>query len=100
MINWITVYTTSAFECPYCVKVKELLSIYGFDFYEKDIHTNSEYKTEFLEAGHTKVPQVYINDILIGGYTDSEKHFRREFFQGHPNKDKVIQELKDLLNVE
>jgi len=98
MIDWVTIYTTSAFECPYCIKAKELLSIYGFDFYEKDINTNKTYKNEFFEKGHTKVPQIYLNDLLVGGYTDTEAYFRKRYFQNHPNKDKIIQELKDLIN--
>lgn len=95
--NWITIYTTSKFDCKWCTKIKELLNIYGFDFYEKDIHKDERYKKEFLERGFKAVPQVYVEGALIGGYKSSEKYFRDKFFQDHPDKNKITKELEELL---
>jgi glutaredoxin len=72
----MVIYTTSQFECPWCIKAKELLNIYGYDFFEKDIHTNAEYKKEFIEAGHKTVPQVYLDDTLIGGHDALQSYLR------------------------
>jgi len=76
MANWMVLYTTSAFNCPWCVKAKELLNVYGIDFYEKDIHLSETYKQEFLEAGHKTVPQLYYEGTLIGGYEATQKYLR------------------------
>lgn len=96
MVNWITVYTTSAFECKYCIRLKELLKIYGYDFYEKDISKEERYREEFLERGFRAVPQVYIEDALIGGYDMTKKYFRNHFFNDHPNRAKILKELEEL----
>lgn len=40
----------------------------GLAYNEKDIASVPEYKAEFREKGHTKVPQVWIEKELIGGY--------------------------------
>jgi glutaredoxin 3 len=77
MTNWVVIYTTSAFHCPWCVKAKELLNVYGYDFYEKDIATVPRYKDEFREKGHTKVPQIWIEDELIGGHDALQEWLRR-----------------------
>lgn len=98
MKNWIVIYTTSKFECPYCVKMKELLNVYGYDFYEKDIHENETYKREFLERGHKTVPQVYIEGTLIGGYDKASKYFRSEFYEDHPDKNNITDFYKDQEN--
>lgn len=76
MITWYVIYTTSAFECPWCVKAKELLQVYGIDYFEKDIHTNETYKREFLEQGFRKVPQVFREDVLIGGHDSLQEYLR------------------------
>lgn len=98
MANWIVLYTTSAFECKYCIRIKELLNIYGFDFYEKDINKHPEYKKEFVEAGFRTVPQCYIEKTLIGGYEDTKRYFRNTFFQNYNEdvKKKILEELENL----
>lgn len=94
--KWFVIYTTSAFECPYCIRAKELLKVYGFDFYEKDIYKHEEYKKEFLERGFKKVPQVYFEDTLIGGYDNTKDWVRRTFFEsfGDDKKKKIMEELE------
>ena len=96
--KWCVIYTTSAFECPWCVKVKEILNIYGFDFYEKDIHKNPQYKKEFLELGFKKVPQVYFEDTLIGGHDNTKDWIRNKFLENYDptKKQKILQELENI----
>lgn len=74
--TWYTIYTTSAFHCPYCVEAKELLQVYGTDYFEKDIHTNSTYKEEWTSLGRTTVPQILREGVHIGGCSDLKEHLR------------------------
>lgn len=91
MINWVSIYTTSAFHCKYCIEAKELLNIYGIDFYEKDIHLDETYRKEFIDGGHTKVPQIYIEETLIGGCDSLKEYLRRN----HSTKAKKEAEAYD-----
>lgn len=75
-MKWHVLYTTSAFDCPWCTKAKELLNVYGVDFYEKDINENETYKQEFMAAGHKTVPQLYHEGTLIGGYEKTRDYLR------------------------
>jgi glutaredoxin len=96
---WFTIYTTSAFECPWCIKLKELLNVYGYDFYEKDIIEENNRKT-FIEAGFKKVPQVYLSTggdtRHIGGYETTKDYLRRNFFENHPKREQILKELEEL----
>jgi glutaredoxin len=98
-MSMFTVYTRSYPPCPYCIKLKELMRIYGYDFYELDI-TDPQIKKDFLEAGFKTVPQVHLftgnGQKHIGGYETTKDYLRDNFFKYHPNKDKVIQELREL----
>lgn len=98
MTNWITIYTTSAFECPWCVRVKELLKVYGFDYYEKDINTSPQYKKEFIAAGHKTVPQVYLEGDLIGGYDKTKEYVRHRYFDKYDEKKRaeILVELENI----
>lgn len=78
MSNWLIVYTMD--DCKWCDKLKDLLRVYGFDYYEKNIIENDNWKEEFLKAGHRTVPQLYIEGVLIGGYEISKLHLRNTFF--------------------
>lgn len=74
--TWYRMYYTTAFECPWCTKAKELLDVYGMDYVLLDIHTDETAKEEFLAAGHRTVPQVYREGNLIGGYDKTQEHLR------------------------
>lgn len=61
--------------CPYCVQAKNLLNLKKIDFEERKIGV--EYTREqLLEAVPTArtVPQIFIDDQLIGGYQELRKH--------------------------
>lgn len=65
----------SKYNCPFCDQAKALLSLKNIPFEEKKIGDGYT-KEELLEAVPTArtVPQIFINDQLIGGFTDLEKY--------------------------
>lgn len=59
--------------CPYCKKAKALLKEKGVDFEDIDITANEDEMREKLSGitgGRTTVPQIFINGVHVGGYTD------------------------------
>ncbi len=62
---------TKAF-CGYCFRAKRLLENKGVDFTEYDITFGGPDKAEMLrrKPDAATVPQVFINDIAIGGSDD------------------------------
>ncbi|RYZ94310.1 MAG: glutaredoxin 3 [Proteobacteria bacterium] len=67
----VVVYTSPS--CPYCVRAKELLKRKNVDFEEKLIGWDDEAGWEEMRKksnGMKTVPQIYIDDKLVGGYTD------------------------------
>lgn len=65
----IIIYTKEV--CPYCVRAKALLQRKGAKFTEIKI-TDEATKEEMLKksGGRMTVPQIFINDIHIGGCDD------------------------------
>jgi glutaredoxin 3 len=67
----IEIYTTPV--CPFCVRAKKFLKEKGYtDFIEIDVSV-SDYKKNAMitrAGGRKTVPQIFINDIHIGGYED------------------------------
>lgn len=65
----VVVYTKS--HCPYCVRAKDLLTRKGVEFEEIYLDDRpAEYATLKQKTGMMTVPQIFINDELVGGYTD------------------------------
>jgi glutaredoxin 3 len=67
----VTIYTTPI--CPYCVRVKQLLKRKGItEFKEVDVSQSEQVRDEMMKksGGKRTVPQVFINDIHIGGSDD------------------------------
>ncbi len=65
----ITIYSKTY--CPYCVRAKKLLESKGVSFEEIMVDDKPELFTELKKkSGMMTVPQIYINDQLIGGYTE------------------------------
>jgi glutaredoxin 3 len=57
--------------CPYCVHAKRLLTNKGIDFEEIDLTDRPEELQKIkASSGWRTVPIIFINDKLIGGYTD------------------------------
>jgi glutaredoxin len=65
-------------QCPFCVQAKALLEMKGIEFEERNI--NKDYTREqLLEAvpNARTVPQIFLDDKLIGGFTELKKHFEK-----------------------
>jgi len=69
----IEIYTKDA--CPYCVQAKNLMKSKGWEFTEHYISATT--RETLLEQLATRlgtpprtVPQIFIDDRAIGGYTD------------------------------
>ena len=65
----------SKYNCPYCDQAKALLTQRGIRFEEKKIGDGYT-KEELLEAvpNARTVPQIFLNDQLIGGFTELQKY--------------------------
>jgi glutaredoxin 3 len=61
----------SKYHCPYCDQAKALLTQRGIEFEERKIGDGYT-KEDLLEAvpNARAVPQIIINDELVGGFTD------------------------------
>ena len=58
--------------CPYCQKAKSFLKSKGFSYQEYNIDDTPELKKEMKQRteGAKTVPQIFIDNKLIGGYDD------------------------------
>lgn len=58
--------------CPFCHRAKALFDAKGVTYTEYDIGVQPELRDEMIEKanGGTTVPQVFINEIHIGGCDD------------------------------
>jgi glutaredoxin len=61
----------SKYHCPYCDQAKALLTSKGIQFEERKIGDGYT-KEDLLEAVPTArtVPQIFLDDKLIGGFTE------------------------------
>lgn len=68
----VTIYTAPS--CPYCVRAKELFRRKGVNFEEKLISWDDPSAWEALEkrTGMKTVPQIFIEDRCIGGFSDAD----------------------------
>lgn len=67
----LTLYTKDY--CPYCTKAKNLLSSIGASFEEIDITETPEVIMELAKKSKMRtVPQIFLDDISLGGYSDIE----------------------------
>ncbi len=70
MAKKIEIYTTMF--CPFCYRAKALLNSKGVDFTEYDVGGSSDARAKMREraAGRHTVPQIFIDDVGIGGSDD------------------------------
>lgn len=61
--------------CPFCDQAKSLLTMKGIAYEEKKIGEGYT-KEQLLEAvpGARAVPQIFLDDTLIGGFAELRKH--------------------------
>ena len=65
----IKVYSTRM--CPYCVMAKQLLDKKGVSYSEIYVDQDQERMTEMIQRSQQRsVPQIFINDIHVGGFDD------------------------------
>lgn len=65
----IKVYTKD--NCPYCEMAKMLLTHKGAEFEEESLGSDADKMIALAKkTGMKTVPQIFIDDQLIGGYTD------------------------------
>ncbi len=56
---------------PFCVRAKSLLTSKGVDFEEIMVDSKPELFAELkAKTGMVTVPQIFINDELVGGFTE------------------------------
>jgi glutaredoxin 3 len=73
----VEIYTK--FGCPYCVRAKHLLDGKGVAYHEYDVTMGGAKRQEMTTRapGARTVPQIFINDIAIGGSDDLAALYRQ-----------------------
>lgn len=58
--------------CPYCTRAKRLLESKGANFEDYDITMGGPKRAEMIQRanGRTTVPQIFIDDVHVGGCDD------------------------------
>ena len=66
----VTIYSTQT--CPFCRQAKQLLQSRGIPFQEVDVTDDDQARERLVEKadGRRTVPQIFIGEVGIGGYTD------------------------------
>lgn len=67
----------SKYNCPFCEQAKGLLKMKGIEYEERKIGDGWS-KEDLLEAVPTArtVPQIFIDETLIGGFTELKTHLQ------------------------
>ena len=61
----------SSGHCPYCIMAKQLLDRKGVSYIEIRVDLDPAKRQEMIKKSHQRtVPQIFINNAAIGGYTD------------------------------
>ena len=70
MTTNIEIYTTP--NCSYCLRAKALLDHKGLSYKEIRVDRSDADKEEMVRrsGGKRTVPQIFINNVSIGGYDD------------------------------
>jgi glutaredoxin 3 len=63
--------------CPFCVQAKALLEARGIEYEERNVSKNWT-REQLLEAvpNARTLPQIFLDDQHIGGFTDLRIHLR------------------------
>ncbi len=65
----ITIYTRQF--CGYCTAAVALLSSKGYEFIEMATDGDQQMRSEIAQrSGQSTVPQIFIDDYSVGGYTE------------------------------
>ncbi|HLT30512.1 MAG TPA: glutaredoxin 3 [Myxococcaceae bacterium] len=70
MAQPVRIYTTTS--CGFCVRAKELMKRKNIAFEEIDVTHDPEERQRLVAAsgGQRTVPQIFIGETHVGGYTD------------------------------
>lgn len=73
----VVIYSTPS--CGYCVMAKRLLDRKGASYQEVDVSRERHLRAEMVgrAGGRMTVPQIFIGDQHVGGYTDLAELDRR-----------------------
>ena len=73
----MTAIVWSKDHCTYCVQAKNLLTSQGIDYEERNINEGYT-KEQLLEVvpNARTLPQIFIDDKLIGGFTELRQHLQ------------------------
>ena len=72
----VTMYTTRL--CPYCMAARSLLQQKGVEFTDIGVDGNPQLRQKMTEmSGQRTVPQIWVGEQHVGGYTDLEALERR-----------------------
>jgi glutaredoxin 3 len=83
----VLMYTTPW--CGYCSAARELLRSKNVDFEEIDVSMDSKLRAEMIEkTNRTSVPQIFINEQHIGGYSDMAELEQKDELQSLLDTDK------------
>lgn len=71
----MSVIVWSKDNCAFCVRVKKLLESKSIAYEERNLSTGGWTREQLLEAVPTArtLPQVFIDDKHIGGYTETQE---------------------------
>jgi len=66
----VRIYTTRS--CGFCIRAKDLLERKGVAFEEIDVTEDQAMRAKLVEktGGLRTVPQIWIGEVHVGGYTD------------------------------
>lgn len=64
----VEIYTADY--CPYCTRAKKLLTAKGVAFKEYDVGSGGRDEMTRRANGRTTVPQIFIDDVHVGGCDD------------------------------
>lgn len=60
--------------CAYCAQAKQLLQRKGLAYEEIDLGSDPDIETNLTaQTGFRTVPQIFINERFVGGFTDLAK---------------------------
>ena len=63
--------------CPFCLQAKALLESKGIEFEERNVNKDWT-REQLLEAvpNARTLPQIFLDDKLVGGFTELRKHLQ------------------------
>jgi glutaredoxin 3 len=66
----VTIYTTES--CVFCLRAKDYLRARGVAYEEVDVTGDDAARANLVERanGSRTVPQIFVGDVHVGGYTD------------------------------